>query len=326
MASFKVYNAKDSKSVLCKGNFNEIEQFEDLKKMIEKSLKTSSSQRFKLMFIDGTFIPEEVSEGIWDNETFKYFKNKLLSHGINDGKYRLYIEQVNSLPVWKKKNNKELLDENLKKYWNLALNDIMEELNLIKLEESKNNFDKLKEEYKKNEENLKSVQHTNIICSNCFKKDFSGKRFICSECDNYNLCMDCEKICHEREIHQKEHIFIQITKNLNDDILKYNNIIGSYCKEFKNVENSFKLEFTVVNNGENDLQNCFILPVRFGDDYLCCDAYIIKDSVKRGMNTKINLDVKLPKNIGYFEGYFRMFTPSGLPFGNVISIKVLNGN
>ena len=82
----------------------------------------------------------------------------------------------------------------------------------------------------------------------------------------------------------------------------------------------------VNNNGENNLQNCYILPIRYGEEYLFCKSKKITDSIQRGANSKISLEVKVPKKDGYFEGYFRMFTPNGIPFGNVINIKVLNGN
>jgi len=321
MSTFKIYEAQNSKIVLSKGNFNDFKTYNDLKDSLGDSY-----HNFKLVFVDGTYIPEEVSEGIWDNDTYSFFLKKLRSHGIENGKYRLYIEEVNLLPKWHKKTDKELLDENLKKYWGSAMKDISNELNLMKLEESKNTFEKMKEEYKKHEEDLKSINHKNIICCNCLDKDFSGKRFICSECDNFNLCQNCEQISHEKEIHPREHVFIQINKNLEDDISKYNNIIGKYCKEFTGVEQTFKLEFIIINSGEKDLQNCYVLPVRFGEKYISCNGIKITDSIGRGMKTKISLDVKLPKNFGYFEGYFRMFTPSGLPFGNVVSIKALVGN
>ena len=136
----------------------------------------------------------------------------------------------------------------------------------------------------------------------------------------------CEKILNEKEIHQREHVLIQINKSLNDDNLKYNNIIGKYQKEFQIVDKRFKFEFTLVNNGENDLQNCYILPIRYGEEYLICDSKKITESIKRGKSSKIDLNVKLKQKIGYFEGYFRMFTPNGLPFGNIIIIKVMNGN
>ena len=208
----------------------------------------------------------------------------------------------------------------------MAFEDITSELNMKKLEESKINFDKTKQEQKKNKEILKNIKYNNIICSNCFKKDFIGKRFICSECDNYNLCQECEKILKEKEIHQREHALIQINKNLNDDNLKYDNIIGKYQKEFQNGDKSFKFEFIFVNNGENDLQNCYILTIRYREEYLTCDVNKINESFKSGKSSNIILNIKLKQNLGYFEGYFRMFTPKELPFGNIINIKVMNGN
>ena len=338
MSTFKVYIKKQSNSVVMKGKFDTFPKFSDLKKKVFTSTQSPSfkvnkqnlqnTDQYKLVFgdeKDNSYIPEELSEGIYDEETYSFFKNKLKSKG-EDGKYKLYIEKVDSLPKFKKKENSEILDENLKKYWDNVLNDITSELTLMKLEESKNTFESLKEAQKENEEKLKKIKHDNIICSNCFKKDFTGKRFICSECNNYNLCQECEKILQEKEIHQREHVLIQINKSIKDDISKYNNVIGNYRKEFQNVDEVFNLDFMVVNNGENDLQNCCILPIRYGDDFLSCDPKIITNSVKRGTNLKISLDVKIPQKTGYFEGYFRMFTPSGLPFGNIIYTKVLNGN
>ena len=335
MSTFKVFIKKNNKTVAARGKFDEFPKFSDLKKKIFTNIQNPSYHNlkdinlFKLVFTDekdNSYIPEELSEGIYDEETFTFFKNKIKSNGVSDGKYRLYIEKVDSLPKFKKKENYEILDENLKKYWDSTLNDITSELTLMKLEESKNNFDSLKEIQKENEKKINKIKHDNIICSNCFKKDFLGKRFICSECNNYNLCQECEKLLQEKEIHQREHVLIQINKNMKDDISKYNNVIGNYRKEFQNVDEVFSLDFIVVNNGENDLQNCCILPIRYGDDFLSCDPKIITNSVKRGTNLKISLDVKIPQKTGYFEGYFRMFTPSGLPFGNIIYTKVLNGN
>ena len=322
MTSVKIYPDKNSKQpvkvVIDNISFNDIKQ------------KVSVHGNFKLMFDTdkkNSYIPEELlSDGIYDEVSLQFFKDKLSSKGIKNGKYAFYIVKVDSLPTFKKKENSDILDANLKKYWNLALNDITSDLNLMKLEESKNTFEKMKEEQKKKENDLKKIKHDNIICSNCFQKDFCGKRFICSECNNYNLCQDCEKILQTKEIHQRDHVLIQINKYIKEDLSKYNNVIGNYRKEFQNVDEFFTLEFVVVNNGENDLKNCCILPIRYGDEYLSCDAKIITNSIKRGMNLKISLDVKTPQRTGFFEGYFRMFTPSGLPFGNIIYIKVLNGN
>ena len=32
----------------------------------------------------------------------------------------------------------------------------------------------------------------------------------------------------------------------------------------------FEIKVNIINNGENDLQECFISPIRFGNNYLGC--------------------------------------------------------
>ena len=338
MSNFRLYIRRNSNSVVFKDNIYKFSNFANLSDKIFKETQKAAfksknenlkqEEKYKLVLAEGDrdSIPEELQNGIFDDESFSYFKSKMDSCGLNNGKLKLYIEKVNSLPKFKKKEKDEILDEYLKKFWNLAKEDITSELNLNKLITSKNTYDKLKDQHKKNEEGLQKIKHTNIICSNCFEKDFCGVRFVCSECNNYNLCQNCEKSLVEKEIHQREHVLIKLNKSINEDISKYNNIIGKYQKEFQNVDEIFKFEFTLINSGENDLQNCYILPIRYGELYLSCETKKINDEIKRGMNTKISLGVKLPKKIGYLEGYFRMFTPNGIPFGNVIDIKVVNGN
>ena len=145
MTSVKIYPDKNSKQpvkvVIDNISFNDIKQ------------KVSVHGNFKLMFDTdkkNSYIPEELlSDGIYDEVSLQFFKDKLSSKGIKNGKYAFYIVKVDSLPTFKKKENSDILDANLKKYWNLALNDITSDLNLMKLEESKNTFEKMKEEQKK---------------------------------------------------------------------------------------------------------------------------------------------------------------------------------
>ena len=337
MSKFKVFIRRNSNSVVTRGDLKIFDKFSALKEKIFKGSQGNQfrtkndnlkeNEKYKLVFEDevNKAIPEELQDGIYDDESFDYFKSKMDSCGINNGTLKLYIEVVDSLPKFKKKENDDILAESLKKFWDLTFNDITTELNSNKLIESKNAFDELKKKNKLNEELLQKIKHNNIICSNCFKKDFSGSRYICSECDDYNLCQECETILQEKEIHEREHVFIKLNKNSDDDISKYSNIIGKYQKEFQNVDEKFKLDFTLVNNGENDLKNCYILPIRYGEQYLTCEPKKI-DEIKKEMKIHISFDVKLPKKIGYYEGYFRMFTPNGIPFGDVIYIKVINGN
>ena len=344
-SSFKVLVSKDINTVLMKGNFNEFQTYNDLKnKLIEKSQQTNfkdkdydlkKNEHFILIFnkeIDNnTFFPDGL-EGFWDNKTYSYFKEKLILRRINNGNYKLYVQKVKKLPKWKRKENHEFLNEALDESWKAISEDIIKGLNSIKLEHGKENYLNIRDEIKKNEEKFKEQIHTNIVCNNCFKKDIVGKRFICAECNNYNLCQDCEKLFYKKQIHQREHTLIQINTPLNEEkvnnLFKYNNIIDNNNQEFKNVFSAVQIEFTVINNGENDLKNCYILPVRFGSEYLNCNPKIITNEVQRNMPFKMNLVVKIPdeNTKGYYEGYFRMFTPNGLPFGKVIYVKVLNGD
>ena len=342
MSKYKIFRSKGDQSVLLKGNINDFKNYTELKrKLIDKSQSAKIKQNiikdsevFILSFLEDNrhdnYIPMDLP-AIWDNKTFSYFREKLILRDIRDATYKFYVDKVPKLPKWKKKENHEFLKEALNRCGRKFQDDIMSGVSLMKLEESKINYKKKKDELNKKEEIINKEVHKNVICNNCFKIDLKGKRFICSECNNYNLCQDCEKKKYQIQIHPREHTFIQINKSLDDknldSLYKYNNIIHNNNLEFKNMASSFQLEVSIINSGENDLKDCYILPVRYGNKkYITCNPKVIKEEIQRNMSTKIILVVRLPHdNKGYFEGYFRMFTPNGLPFGNVLFVKVLNG-
>ena len=342
MSILKIFGSKDNNSVWLRGKINDFKNYKELKnKIIDISQSKSrenvlkESDVFILCFnVDkkkDLYIPDELSEGIWDNKTFSYFKEKLSIRGIDKAVYKLYVQKVKKTKKWKRKENHEFLREALEANWPAIHENLLSEVSLAKLEQSNINYRNLKEKLKKNEEKINNEKHYNIVCNNCFKKDFNGKRFICGECNNYNLCQDCEKIFYSKQIHPREHSLIQINKSLNDEIVdnlsKYNNIIGNKNQEFKNVPEYFQLEVSIINNGENNLKDCYILPVRFGDEYLSCCPKVIEEDIQRNMIVKVILVIRIPhSNKGYFQGYFRMFTPNGLPFGDVLSVNVLNGD
>ena len=342
MSKFKIFgsNDKKDKSVMLKGNINDFKNYAELKnKLIDASQKYKnkirSDENFVLCFSEekekkDIYIPSDLPS-ISDNKTFLHFKEKLAVRDIRDVTYKFFVEKVKKLPKWKKRENHEFLKEALDNCWENIQEDIISEVSLTKLEESKINYNKKMNEINKNNQTLNKEEHKDVICNNCFKKDFKGKRFICSECNNYNLCQECEKKIYQRQIHPREHTFIQVNKSLDDknmdNLYKYNNIIGNNNLEFKNMPSSFQIEIPIINNGENDLNNCYILPVRYGNNYLTCIPKIIKEEIQRNMSVKVSLVVRLPhEDKGYFEGYFRMFSPNGLPFGNILIVKVLNGD
>lgn len=339
MAEIRIYGKEDDKAVILKGKINSFKDYQTLKnelfkayeKKQNKTFTLTSDENFILSFKEQNelFIPNEISEGIWDNKTFRYFKEKLLVYDIQKGIYKVYIKKIKRLPKWKRKENNQFLKEDLESSWNKIYDNITKEISSIDLEKSKANYNRLKTELSKNEEKLNKEKHTKIICNSCLKKDINGKRFMCAECNNYNLCQECEKKLYQKQIHPRDHTLIQVNKALNEENLEkyhnYNNIIGNNNQEFKNVASSFQVELSIINSGENNLQNCYILPIRYGENNITCCPKTIKDDVQRNMLIKTSLLLRLPNDDrGFFEGYFRMFTPDGLPFGNILCVKVLN--
>ena len=326
--SFKIL-IKDTKNVVVNGDFEKYDTFTKLRDKIIENLKTpffkqnnfdiNYNKKFKLVYMcdkeKNLFFPDELGGEVWDNRTYELLKKELLSKskGVKDVKYRFYIENYDI---------SEVLDKALDKYWDKAYNNITDELHLLKLEESNKEYNN-----KGNDQNNINQKHRDIICSNCFEKDFIGNRYMCSECNNYNLCQKCEKCLIEKEIHDREHTFIQLKDPIQaDDYFEYNNIIGNYIKEINNISNKgnyYDLKITIINNGKKDIKDCCILPVRYGDEYLFCECRKIRDSVIPGKTYDIQLKLKIPKNNkGVYRGYFRMFSPQRLPFGDVIFVKL----
>ena len=346
MAELRIFGKEDDKGVILKGKINDFKDYQTLKTELfkayeKKPIKTitlRNDENFILSFKEDKnkeknelFIPNEISEGIWNNKTFFYFKEKLLVYNIQKATYKFYIKKVKRLPKWERKENNQFLKEDLESSWNKIYDNITKEINSLDLEKSKARYNNMKSELEKNLAHINKEVHTKIICNNCLKKNFNGKRFVCAECNNFNLCQDCEKIFYLKQIHPRDHTLIQVNKALDEENLEkyrnYSNIIGNSNQDFKNVPSSFQTEITIINSGENNLQNCYILPIRYGESNITCFQKIIKDDVPRNLQIKIPLVLRLPnEGRGLFEGYFRMFTPDGLPFGNVLCVKVLNGN
>jgi hypothetical protein len=97
MASFRILYLE---KVLLKGNFNEYNSYNDLKqKAIDKSQKKEPKLKDNDVFIlkfkddNNLFIPVDLQEGLWNNSTFNYFKEKISLRNIT-GNYTFQIEKV----------------------------------------------------------------------------------------------------------------------------------------------------------------------------------------------------------------------------------------
>ena len=185
------------------------------------------------------------------------------------------------------------------------INDIMDiyfpkfKENILK-ELTNEKLNKEKEIFNSNSEEIEKKQHSNLICSNCFKTNFEGYRYICCECDNFNLCEDCEeKKCQNYIYHNSNHVFLRIYEPIDLDINKYNNLIegNNQILELKNGVALVKI--SVINTGVNSLKDCFIRPICFGNPYIGGKKIKIDKDIVR--NEKIDLIIKIESNKEYNE-------------------------
>ena len=124
-----------------------------------------------------------------------------------------------------------------------------------------------------------------IKCKKCFKEPIIGYRYKCSECNNYNLCQDCEEQNAISGDHP--HNFIKIRKeeqknNIKYDIKENSNINDDFNKNLKNMDNNndnndLNKKYNILNN--NNLYNSNIQ-----------DKYSILDEDKNDDNNNDNDD------------------------------------
>lgn len=332
-------NAKDGIAVFQKKKkLQDFPKYNDLKKEILKSCSSKANlvnalkptDNFVLEFKseENLYFPEALNNCIFNNPTFDFLKEKLsLRPETKDKTYKFMIKKQ-SIPTWKRPEFHKILETSLEKKWKPIYEDIKQQLGLTELEKTQTEYSILKKELSEKEKKIKG-EHKNIICNNCFKSNIKGKRFICAECFNYNLCQDCEKLYYQRQIHDRKHTLIQVNQPISedDDNLKYDCVISNSNDrgiqlDSDNIEQSYQLPIVVSNNGTKNLKNCYIVPIRYGDDYLTCEPFKFEEKVEISVTLNICLMIKLPNSDkNYYEGYFRMFTPKGLPFGQVLFIK-----
>lgn len=264
---------------------------------------------------------------IFNKETFNFFNNK-----VNEGHLtliKLYITKVEKYPDWSPPQIYEILKNTLQSASDENSKVLIEELAQEKSEELNNGqrvyLVKRNEEKSISEENIKDV-HLRVFCNNCPNNNFFGNRYICAECDNYNLCQNC--YTNERFTHCKEHTFILIKSPIMLDLSLFSCLFINKRKII-NVDKfeAFDFEIEIINNGIESLQGCFISPIRFGKKYIGCTKDSIESEVRNGekytMKTMIKFeDENIIEKNNQYEGYFRLMTQEGLPFGDIFYLQV----
>ena len=141
----------------------------------------------------------------------------------------------------------------------------MDELLLLQIQEKQNELEKNLEQKinQKNNElsNMQNIHsnkrlsssfsqiiHQRIKCEMCFSEPIIGNRYKCSQCNNYNLCENCEE---ENSITEKHpHDFIKIRKEKGEN----NNNFNISKKNSKNSLNINELN-EELNNSNNNIVN-----------------------------------------------------------------------
>ena len=319
-------------TIIFKSSLFEFTSFDSLKnKIIERSknLKISGilTEKDKFILEIGGYHIDGLN-GIWNSETFQYFFDRIQKDLPN--KLKFIISKIDEEPIFKKPKYLTVFKESLKSAWDSTKKEIENELTEKYLNEGKMHFNKDMKENEPDlgEEELFDQVHINVVCNNCFSSNFNGLRYMCCECDNYNLCEFCKKDVHIT--HKPEHTFIKFNSPVKLDIQKYNCIFSPNKILIKQKLDPFEFDINIINNGEIDLKGCFFSPIRFGNNYLGCIKKSIIEKCEKGdkvtlKNVLIKFDEdELEENINnFYEGYFRLMTIEGIPFGDILYIKFI---
>ena len=344
---FKIFfdQIKSEKVVLLKGNLLEY-KWQSLKNKLVENSSNSYFQSKNLIIKNDDIICLDLEKKdnyglkkdflIYDNRTFIYLLEKLKEflkkHVDEEMKIKLLLRKEENEPKIELANFDIYLSDSLKKVWKKEKDKIKKELSHLELTNSENNFvnQKLIEEKRINEDidkKLKFNINQNVTCNNCLSMNFYGYRYICSYCNNYNLCNKCYHLGN----HEPSHNFILFRNPLekDDDISKYDAKFNPSSIVLRNIKEIPKIPFSLVNTGQKDLENCYIGYIKLDKNHLLCDRYNIKESIKRNSQREINeltlkYDNEENNTFNIFEGHFRMFTENGIPFGDILKIRIIN--
>ena len=323
-----LYKPFASKTIL-KDNLFKIENFAALTTKIITKTKKYEDEITNGVKEGDKFIlklEEKISgiDSIFDDRTLEFLRSKISEDQIQF--LTADIIKVDKYPEWKPPQIFKIFNESLEKESKKVLEGIKKDLILEELENGNRVYLKeKKEENELSEDNFREC-HICIFCNNCQRGNFFGFRYVCAECNNYNLCEQCYS--NEIYTHDKEHVFIRIKNPIHVDLNNYSSIFSPNRKyELRKLE-IFDIKIDIINNGINDLKNCFISPIRFGKEYLGCVRKTITDDVKAGEKTSVEVCITFDEDylddqkLKQYKGYYRLMTEHGIPFGDVLYLEL----
>lgn len=322
---FKIYFEDLEKVVFLKGDLISFKNYKLLRDTLIDKSKMSSFKRYnKQLSHKDIFILEIKKDiqidnlpSIFNQETLDYLIGKIELMDKKEIKLYFTLKKVTELPKWTPPDYFKILQYSLRFTFqdikeNLLANFICDKNNLLSDKENINYSHKI---------------NKNIICNKCLQSNFYGLRYVCAECNNFNLCNKCYK--QFKYEHNEDHLLIKINQPIDIDLNYYNNQFINNNIVINEFDKSIEIDVKILNTGLNDLINCFIVPIRYGNNYFSCDKFKINESLKNSEIKEIKLNIKLSNleeennnndNQNLCKGKFRMFTEQGLPFGDILNI------
>ena len=312
-------------------SFNEIKQniFTQSENKTYDKIRLKETDLFILNL--GDYQVPEIYNSIWDEETFQYLCSYIKENPPEKLKFIIKKVKKTPPPLAPQPKYDSFLKDALLSVWEKTKKDIEENLNENYLNDGKRLYLQEKQE---NNINIKDEfiddLNVNIICNNCVASNFSGARYICAECNNFNLCEFCQenaRLSHNKDF--TDHTFIRLNKPSLDDIGKYNCIFSPNKMLLNNKFEPFEVNIDIMNNGDETLQGCFLSPIRFGKNYFGCLKTTITEECENGNKITLNVLMKFDdydqiNKKDLYKGYFRLMTKEGLPFGDILYIQVIN--
>ena len=191
--------------------------------------------------------------------------------------------------------------------------------------------------------NQNEIIHHNITCNNCGMENIKGIRFRCLQCQNFNLCNNCEQNCE----HSPDHILIKIRKPLKEESellfklngdLKYKNSEYNYTTNIKDIKFNMDNKESDILMQQITLKNNGNEPWKSGALFKCLPDSQIKGNdfkieCKVNKEATVNIEIifdnfkeKLIDSVNEYFVYYQMFNSNNEAFGNITKFRVIFQN
>jgi len=193
-----------------------------------------------------------------------------------------------------------------------------------------------------------SMVHGGVVCDGCGKRGFSGIRFKCTVCPDFDLC----EMCEAKRIHDPNHAFTRITKPVNYGRgfpyfrpgCSSRPVKPPMCGGFNSRDSRFLARFvedvTVPDGTVSPANLNFVKIWRLrnegniawpegtrltfvGGDKLSSSESVVVPSILPGQEVDVAVDMKSPVNPGRYVSYWRLCQPDGNRFGQRVWVDLL---